>query len=1137
MSNFRHQLELEDLFYSYPDISTPDFQTLISAKQEFRELSAPKNEALPKKGEYYTHQELIHRLLLQYDRMLIIARAGTGKTGSVIGYTEINKHALYSGLGTFINSYIKPQRSNIKRVYILVKGDAVYQEIIKQIVCNYSDPEDYMTEHVKSGKNVSTQRKRLNRELAKYYEIMTYTTFYRHIKVTYTSEEDIKKYLSDSLFFIDEGQNLRIDETKMTDDKENKEKVRVMKLLHKVFHAVERSKVVIASATPMVNDYRELIPLMNLLLPLNNQMNVNVDYINMPLQDIRKYFMGYISYIQEQKSYSRPNMMGWYIGDIFKNEKHIVNNVEYKSQLLLFFDQLSDFHKTAYLKTMQESTNEKFFSSQRQALITCYPDGSTGGEGFKKYVHYDELNKRYNLTKEFKDAILKDGLEKYAVKLAHIINKIEQIQGCCFIYIDFVEQGAVLMGLFLELFSYTQYQANLSTLKNEENNYLYCTSGEEADKKPLNMSMMKRYAILPEKHSDFLLSVYNHPQNWQGQYVKVLIGTPRSREGISLTNVISVDMVSPGWNEANNYQAIYRAIRVNSNMIALQKLREEAILRGEDPEKVRINIDVRIHCAIYLEGQEMQNGQLLNIYGKTADVELALISEKKNIEISLILRKMKQCAIDAQIHAERNTIEDEPDYSAICDYDTCKYNPVDPLPTKVDYTSYNVLYTGKKINRFIEFLKKYFTIYDSTTYEKLYEEGIRLENLLANPSGSTDLLEISGETSLINSLNNSSITSHQLTPAELDNLKQIVIKAVYKMVNERIIVLNKFGQKCLIYVDGGAIYIKVGIQTDYNSTLLDSYYSNHLIGAVKNNIDETILMMTLPEQLKLLTYFNSLSQNNAEYFNVFNKLNLTYRIQLIEKEFLDYYKKLVYPGASTTPPVPGAILSHYEKDLITMQEPIEDINSIYMALRNKKKTDVINAKMIRQGTQKQDIQREYIYLHKLFSLDKYNAENEKRIRIFKPSELLGWRDVTEYEYAVYNDDISKNKEAKYEDIKSDNFYAEYDVNTKKIRIHNNLHPKGIDSVSVQKPEYGYILYYLGVPMEFKYHFDRVRIWNEYGREIKNSLKRDYENFNDQELKYIAEVMSSTYTKAKLKEVILEYFQLRNRLIIVNGEEE
>ena len=78
MDTVKHNLELDDLVYSYPDDRISGFQTLISEKKEFQELSSTIMEGVPRRGQFLKHQILIHRYMYERDNLLVIHHTGTG---------------------------------------------------------------------------------------------------------------------------------------------------------------------------------------------------------------------------------------------------------------------------------------------------------------------------------------------------------------------------------------------------------------------------------------------------------------------------------------------------------------------------------------------------------------------------------------------------------------------------------------------------------------------------------------------------------------------------------------------------------------------------------------------------------------------------------------------------------------------------------------------------------------------------------------------------------------------------------------------------------------------------------------------------------------------------------------------------
>ena len=77
------------------------------------------------------------------------------------------------------------------------------------------------------------------------------------------SLEEIKQEYSDSMFFLDEAHRMR------NYGDSDKEDVNIYTNMWKLLHVTERTKIVIGTATPLVNSVNDFVPLMNLLLPSN----------------------------------------------------------------------------------------------------------------------------------------------------------------------------------------------------------------------------------------------------------------------------------------------------------------------------------------------------------------------------------------------------------------------------------------------------------------------------------------------------------------------------------------------------------------------------------------------------------------------------------------------------------------------------------------------------------------------------------------------------------------------------------------------------------------------------------------------------------------------------------------------------
>jgi len=992
-------LELDELFYSYPDIDEPNFQTLISAKEEFRTLEASRKEPPTKQGEFFNPQKLVHRYLKIYDRLYVMAKAGTGKTCTVGGFTEQAKHIFLSGLHSYVKEYTNKGVGHIKRVYYLVKGPSTEDEVKRQLACVCSPEGEYNTKTINA----------LNAQINKFYSILTYDGFYKIITQEIHDEQGIKDAFSGCIFIIDEAQNLRIDEETLnfesindegilTDKRKNKikKKVEMYKAFWRVFHTIERSKIVLLSATPIVNIPVEIVYGMNLLLPADKQMDPMVNYASLPLenqtdptQSIKYYFEGMVSFIIEQENEIIPVYIGQPMPTTYD-----IDDETYQSQLVLDYAVMSDYQYEKYVSV--EERNKSFRNDQRQVAIFAYPDNSTGEQATKNW--FDKQGNRYymkpelvnllvpteqeiqaeinklgkpntkNLYSLVKQRLILRNVQKYGTKLANVINRVLKSDGVCFIYVDFVNgAGAILIGALLELFNFKYY--------NPTNRDFITSAGSEVkvicpdeNIQQININKQLRYGVLygDKTKNRQIINMANSSENWQGEYLKVVLGTPKSREGINLLNITDTELIGPGWNEAHNYQAIRRTIRASSGKVRLQKLRAKALAENRNPDDVRIKVNIALNAAIGPQGQE------------TADTEIYEISERKNILTSKLMRKIKQCAIDCQINKERNTVRNPidgsyPDGSAECDYDVCRYPCVDPAPQQIDYSSYDVLYSDEKVDHIIEELKLYFRFFSSISYMELFTKF-------------------------------SQYRSNHL------------IKAVEKMIKNDIILFDQYGRQSQLYSDNGIIFTK-DEYGDIHNIVGDIYYSNNLIGVENVDLDDAMFELEKPSQNELMKTLLQLNTTDPRFDMIFDKLNKRTKSDLLERSLLIYLQgqqlnelqayvinKLSNNTLITLEPT-QAIRTLINKRTIPStvkgrpaKKGVTEVNPMDIYVKTPTPTSGIDEQVIIHYTNNQPIS----------TRKDVKSDIINNIRIYKPSERLGWRDATVYESDLYNIIIKEN---------------------------------------------------------------------------------------------------------------------------------
>jgi hypothetical protein len=95
-------------------------------------------------------------------------------------------------------------------------------------------------------------------------------------------------------------------------------------------------------------------------------------------------------------------------------------------------------------------------------------------------------------------------------------------------------------------------------------------------------------------------------------------------------------------------------------------------------------------------------------------------AEQKVRNNAVVMRMLKQCAIDCQINMERNKgrTTDE-DGSQTCNYMECDYKCVDPAPLGLDFTTYDVYYKDELVEKIKERLLVLFEIKNQYTIKEI----------------------------------------------------------------------------------------------------------------------------------------------------------------------------------------------------------------------------------------------------------------------------------------------------------------------------------------------------------------------------------------------------------------------------------
>jgi hypothetical protein len=354
-----------DYDFLYPELNDPNFNIKIAKRKEFNDtkydgtihdIKKQANIMCNAKFELMPHQLFVKNFMsfqTPYNSLLLFNALGSGKTCSAIGIAEeMRSYMKQIGIKQRIIVVASPNvQSNFRlqlfdeRKLELIRNSNVdtglwnIESCIGNALINEVNPtqlkglpRDKVISHIK-------------RIINNYYLFMGYGQLANYISNSIKNEggdltgdalrkmeiRKIKKIFNNRLVIIDEVHNIRLA------DDNNSEKKKTAVLLMKVAKYAENMRLLLLSATPMFNSYKEIVWLTNL-------MNMNDKRATIELSDVfdkdgnfkqgsngeeggrellQRKLTGYVSYVRGENPYSFPYRI--YPSDFAKDHTFLAN--------------------------------------------------------------------------------------------------------------------------------------------------------------------------------------------------------------------------------------------------------------------------------------------------------------------------------------------------------------------------------------------------------------------------------------------------------------------------------------------------------------------------------------------------------------------------------------------------------------------------------------------------------------------------------------------------------------------------------------------------------------------------------------------------------------------------------------------
>ena len=283
--------------FLYPELNDPDFNIKIAKRKEFNDtqydgtiydIKEQANKLCNADFELLPHQLFVKNFMSMqtpYNCLLLFMGLGTGKTLSSIGIAEeMRSYMKQIGLNQSILVIASP---NVQDNYRLQLFDERKLKLVNGLWTSNTSIGNALLKEINPTNLTGIPKDRviseINTIINRYYTFMGYTELANYIKrhtlipqaSRFSVEQQkqlrikkIHKYFDNRLIIIDEAHNIRI-----SDD--NKEDAKTAALLMDVARYASNMRLLLLSATPMYNNYREIIWLTNLMNTVDKRATIS----------------------------------------------------------------------------------------------------------------------------------------------------------------------------------------------------------------------------------------------------------------------------------------------------------------------------------------------------------------------------------------------------------------------------------------------------------------------------------------------------------------------------------------------------------------------------------------------------------------------------------------------------------------------------------------------------------------------------------------------------------------------------------------------------------------------------------------------------------------------------------------------
>jgi superfamily II DNA or RNA helicase len=702
--------------FSYPEPDDPELLAKIFKKREFYYYRVPQRDKMEtydevqkyraancKKGEIEPREQqaILPNYIspnTPYKGVILMHGVGSGKTMSAIRIAEQFKDQV--------------KKYNTK-IYVIVPGPNTRENFKKELLNStgetYLKNKEALNQMTKA--EVDREKKAAIYAALQYYKILSYKTFYKKvlgekivekkivgdskIKSSYrkTAEGEYERELvvdritnmNNSILIVDEAHNISGNE--------------YGEALKKIIKNSENLRVILLTATPMINLADEIVDLLNFIRPESDQVqrdkiftsekNYSMKIKPDGLDYLKEKARGYISFYRGSIPYTFAQRV----------EKGIIPNGMLFTPVIKCF--MEPFQLNTYIETTKnfDDTLDRASSAASNFVFPGLNKDKTDLEGYYStdgintvlsQLNTDGAKLRSLINKKLFDGklsraeeenfifendkksisglILKTPyLKKFSTKFYTILERLNKLvegqkgASTAFIYSNLVKAGG--MELFAETLvqnGYLEYQDESTNydIKDETIDYKSGLSYLEFKKQKKNLNEFKPATFIvvtggtdesgedvPEMKQKIIQEVFNNHDNSDGKFIKFVLGSRVMNEGVTLKNCSQVHIIDVFFNIPKVEQVIGRAIRMCVHQDVI----------NDNYKYPKVNVYRYVVALNDKKNSELSTDEIL--YQK---------AELKYLTVKEIERSLKEVAFDCPLLLHANMFPEELDEYKNC---------------------------------------------------------------------------------------------------------------------------------------------------------------------------------------------------------------------------------------------------------------------------------------------------------------------------------------------------------------------------------------------------------------------------------------------------------------------------------------